>query len=81
MNADAYGDALNAACAEITRLSADNARLREALRGLMRHIGAPAIFQDIPEFNAARTALSEQPKDDTALRKLARLSEEMGEEL
>jgi len=31
--------------------------LLDALRGLIRHIGTTAMYQDAPEFNAARAAI------------------------
>lgn len=50
-------DYLNDAADEIERLCAENARLKEALEGVIR-----IADRDCPEFRAARAALAEQEK-------------------
>ena len=39
------------------RLLAAAPELLDAVRGLIRHIGTAAMYQDVPEFSAARAAI------------------------
>jgi hypothetical protein len=42
---------------DFAALLAEHEQLISALRGLVKHIGVTAVFQDVPEFNAARDIL------------------------